>query len=262
MGIINVTPDSFSDGGAFLDPEAAVARARTMVAEGADLIDIGGESTRPGAREVPLEEELDRVVPVIRAVAKELSVPVSVDTSKPAVMREAVAAGAVLINDVMALRRPGALEAATSLGVPVCLMHMQGEPRTMQHEPRYDDVTGEVLAFLAERVAACQAAGIAADQMLVDPGFGFGKTLEHNLRLMRELPRFAALGRPLLVGVSRKSMIGALLGGAPTGERVYGSLAAALYAVERGAAVIRAHDVRPTADVLRVWRALRQGDAT
>jgi dihydropteroate synthase len=261
MGILNVTPDSFSDGGAYLDPRAAVARARAMVAEGADLIDVGGESTRPGAGEVPVEEELDRVVPVIRAIAAELPVPLSVDTSKPEVMREAVAGGATLINDVMALRRPGALETAASLRVPVCLMHMQGEPRTMQREPRYADVTGEVLAFLAERVAACESAGIARDQILVDPGFGFGKTLEHNVRLLRDLRRFTALA-PVLVGISRKSMIGALLGGVPAGERVDGSLAAALYAVERGAAVIRTHDVRPTADVLRVWRALRLDDAT
>jgi dihydropteroate synthase len=262
MGILNVTPDSFSDGGAYLAPQAAVARAHAMVAEGAELIDVGGESTRPGAGEVSAQEELDRVVPVIRAVARELPVPVSVDTSKPEVMREAVAAGAVLINDVMALRRPGALETAAALGVPVCLMHMQGAPRTMQLEPRYDDVTGEVLAFLAERVAAIEAAGIPSDQILIDPGFGFGKTLEHNLRLLRELRRLDALCKPVLVGVSRKSMIGALLGGVPVGERVDGSLAAALYAVEQGAAVVRTHDVRPTADVLRVWRTLRQGGAT
>jgi dihydropteroate synthase len=259
MGILNVTPDSFSDGGAHLDPAAAVARARAMVAEGADLIDVGGESTRPGAAEVSVQEELDRVVPVIRAIAGELAVPVSVDTSKPEVMREAVAAGAVLINDVMALRRPGALETAASLGCAVCLMHMQGEPRTMQLEPRYDDVTGEVLDFLGGRVAACGSAGIAPDRILIDPGFGFGKTLAHNVRLMRDLRRFTVLG-PVLVGVSRKSMVGALLGGVPVGERVSGSLAAALFAVEQGAAVVRTHDVRPTADVLRVWRALRHGD--
>jgi dihydropteroate synthase len=260
MGILNVTPDSFSDGGDFTTCETALQHARRMVAEGADLIDVGGESTRPGARPVSVEDELDRVVPVIEALAAELAVPVSVDTSKPEVMRAAVAAGAGLINDVAALRRPGALAAASALGVPVCLMHMQGEPGTMQQDPTYGDVVAEVATFLAERIAACGAAGIPRERLLVDPGFGFGKTLGHNLALLRGLPRLAALGVPVLAGLSRKSMIGALLGGVPVGERLHGSVAAAVLAVERGAAIVRVHDVGPTVQALRVLAALG-GDA-
>ncbi len=260
MGILNVTPDSFSDGGDFTTCETALQHARRMVAEGADLIDVGGESTRPGARPVSVEEELDRVVPVIEALAAELAVPVSVDTSKPEVMRAAVAAGAGLINDVAALRRPGALAAASALGVPVCLMHMQGEPGTMQQDPTYGDVVADVANFLAERIAACGAAGIPRERLLVDPGFGFGKTLGHNLALLRGLPRLAALGVPVLAGLSRKSMIGALLGGVPVGERLHGSVAAAVLAVERGAAIVRVHDVGPTVQALRVLAAVG-GDA-
>ena len=260
MGILNVTPDSFSDGGDFATREAALRHARQMVADGADLIDVGGESTRPGAPPVSVAEELDRVIPVIEALAGELAVPVSVDTSKPEVMRAAVAAGASLINDVAALRRPGALAAAAALGVPVCLMHMQGEPGTMQQDPAYGDVVAEVAAFLAGRLAACEAAGIPRERLLVDPGFGFGKTLAHNLALLRGLPRLASLGAPVLAGLSRKSMIGALLGGVPVGERLHGSVAAAVLAVERGAAIVRVHDVGPTVQALRIVAAVG-GDA-
>jgi dihydropteroate synthase len=257
MGILNVTPDSFSDGGRHVDLAAALARARAMVAEGADLVDVGGESTRPGAAAVAADEEIRRVVPVIEVLAAELPVAVSVDTSKPEVMRAAVAAGAGMINDVAALRQPGALETAVALGVPICLMHMQGEPRTMQHAPRYDDVVAEVVAFLRGRAAACAAAGIPAERLLVDPGFGFGKTLAHNLALLRGLSAVAALGLPVLVGLSRKSMIGALLGDAPVGERLHGSVAAALVAVERGATIVRVHDVAPTVQALRVLAGVR-----
>ena len=258
MGILNVTPDSFSDGGRYLDPGAAVERAWRMVEEGADIIDVGGESTRPGAAPVPPEEELRRVVPVIEAVAAKLPVPVSVDTSKPEVMGAAVAAGAGLVNDVRALRAPGALEAAAELGVPVCLMHMQGEPRTMQRAPAYRDVVAEVRAFLLERVAACEAAGIPRERILIDPGFGFGKTLEHNLALMRRLDAFVETGLPVLVGVSRKSMIGALLGDAPVERRLHGSVAAAVVAACKGAAIVRVHDVAPTVEALRVaWPLCR-----
>ena len=260
MGILNVTPDSFSDGGDFATREAALRHARQMVADGADLIDVGGESTRPGAPPVSVAEELARVIPVIEALASELAVPVSVDTSKPEVMRAAVAAGAGLINDVAALRRPGALAAAAALRVPVCLMHMQGEPGTMQQDPAYGDVVAEVAAFLAGRLAACEAAGIPRVRLLVDPGFGFGKTLAHNLALLRGLPRLASLGVPVLAGLSRKSMIGALLGGVPVGERLHGSVAAAVLAVERGAAIVRVHDVGPTVQALRIVAAVG-GDA-
>lgn len=256
MGILNVTPDSFSDGGRFASRDAALRRAGAMVAEGADLVDVGGESTRPGARPVSVQEELDRVVPVIEALAGDLPVPVSVDTSKPEVMRAAVAAGAALINDVAALRRPGALAAAAELGVPVCLMHMQGEPGTMQESPTYRDVVGEVAAFLAGRVSACEAAGMARDRLLIDPGFGFGKTLAHNLALLRGLPRLGALGLPVLVGLSRKSMIGALLGDVPVEGRLHGSVAAAVLAAERGAAIVRVHDVGPTVQALRILAAV------
>ncbi len=255
MGILNVTPDSFSDGGRFLGRDAALRQAERMVADGAAIIDVGGESTRPGAEAVGVQEELDRVIPVIEAIAEELPVPISVDTSKGAVMRAAVAAGAGLINDVAALRGEGALAAAAECGVPVCLMHMQGEPRTMQKAPAYADVVAEVYAFLAERRAACVEAGIAADQVLVDPGFGFGKTLEHNLALMRHVERFNDLG-PVLVGVSRKSMIGAILDGAPVERRLNGGLALAAYAVGQGARVLRVHDVRETAEAVRTINAV------
>lgn len=256
MGILNVTPDSFSDGGAFVSVEAALERARQMVREGAAIIDVGGESTRPGAEPVSAAEEMTRVVPIIRALAAELPVPISVDTSKPEVMAATVAAGAGLINDVLALRRPGALEAARDAAVPVCLMHMRGEPRTMQRNPLYGDVVAEVLDFLLRRVEVCSDAGIPRSRLLIDPGFGFGKTLEHNLRLLRELERFLAPGLPLLVGISRKSMIGMLLD-KPVDRRLYGSLAAVVLAVQAGAAIVRVHDIGPTVDALKIVEAVR-----
>ncbi|HEY8010518.1 MAG TPA: dihydropteroate synthase [Rudaea sp.] len=254
-GIINVTPDSFSDGGAFLDPQAAIAHGLKLVEEGADLLDIGGESTRPGANAVSTEEEIARVVPVIEALAKQVSVPIAIDTSKPEVMRAAVAAGAGFINDVYALRRDGALDAAAELKVPVCLMHMLGEPRTMQDDPHYDDVVSDVRRFLAERIFACEMSGIAKKSIVVDPGFGFGKTLEHNLALLRGLDQIAALGVPLLVGLSRKAMIGTLTG-REVDQRAVGSAAAALIAVQKGALIVRVHDVAATRDALAVWRGV------
>lgn len=255
MGVLNVTPDSFSDGGRYLQLTDALRRAEAMAAEGAAIIDVGGESTRPGAPPVSVQEELDRVLPVVERLARELPIPVSVDTSKPEVMREAARAGAGLINDVRALRLPGALAVAAACDVPVCLMHMRGEPATMQREPDYADVVTEVYDFLAERIRRCADAGIARDRILVDPGFGFGKTLEHNLSLLRHLDRFVGLAAGLLVGISRKSMIGALLD-APIGERSSGSLAAAVIAAWRGARIIRAHDVRETVRALRVCAAV------
>mgnify|MGYP002713093328 CR=1 FL=1 len=258
MGILNVTPDSFSDGGDFISPKAALEHARELVEQGADILDIGGESTRPGARAVSDQQELDRIIPVIQAIAAELPVPLSVDTSKPAVMREAVAAGAGMINDVLALRAEGALQAARDLEVPVCLMHMQGEPRTMQQNPRYDDVVGEVAEFLTGRVDAAVATGIPRERLLLDPGFGFGKSLAHNLTLLHHLSDFQALGVPILVGISRKSMIGTLLGDVPVDQRLHGSVTAAVMAVERGASIVRVHDVRATVDALRVAHAVLQ----
>ncbi len=255
MGVLNVTPDSFSDGGNWIEPGAALARARAMCEAGADIIDVGGESTRPGADPVDPDTEIARVVPVIRAIASEIDIAVAVDTCKPVVMRAAVGAGASMINDVLALRADGALEAAAELGVPVCLMHMQGEPRTMQDAPYYDDVVADVHRFLADRLLACEFAGIPRQRLLVDPGFGFGKTLEHNLELLRQLARFRDLGVPVLAGLSRKSMIGALTGRA-VDERVAGSVAAALIAVQRGASIVRVHDVAPTRDALAVWTAV------
>ncbi len=256
MGVLNITPDSFSDGGAWLDSGAAIRRAHEMAAEGADLIDVGGESTRPGARGVSVQEELDRVLPVIESLTGTLAVPVSIDTSKPEVMRSAVRGGATMINDVNALRQPGALEAAQACEVPVVLMHMQGEPRTMQEDPHYEDVTGEVRAFLEERIRACTQAGIDKARLLVDPGFGFGKSLAHNLTLLRELGSFRDLGAPVLVGLSRKSMLGELLD-RPVDERLYGSLALAALAIWNGAHIIRAHDVGATRDAVRVCHAVR-----
>jgi dihydropteroate synthase len=255
MGVLNVTPDSFSDGGRFLARDDALRQAETMVREGAAILDVGGESTRPGAEAVSLQEEIDRVVPVVEAIAAEFPVPVSVDTSKPGVMRAAVAAGAGLINDVYALRREGALAAAADSGVPVCLMHMQGEPRTMQEAPSYDDVVAEVREFLLLRVADCEAAGIARERILIDPGFGFGKTLEHNLSLLRHLDELARSGLPLLVGMSRKSMIGAILD-KPVQHRLAGSLAVAVMAAMKGASIIRAHDVAETVDALKLVAAV------
>lgn len=255
MGILNVTPDSFSDGGRFDDPGSARRQAAEMASEGAAIIDIGGESTRPGARGVGVQEELDRVIPVIEAVRSVTDVPVSVDTSKAAVMREAVAAGAIMINDVYALRSDGALQAAVDLQVPVCLMHMQGEPRTMQADPSYGDVVADVLAFLEERVAACVSAGLAEDLVVVDPGFGFGKTPGHNVELLANLRQLRARGRPVLFGASRKSTLGELTG-RDVHERVAASIAAAVIAVMNGADIVRVHDVGATVDALRVAQAV------
>ncbi len=254
-GVLNVTPDSFSDGGTSLDAQTAIERGVRLVAEGADVVDVGGESTRPGAQAVSVEEELARIIPVIEGLAKQVDVPISVDTSKPEVMRAAVAAGAGLVNDVYALRREGAAEAVAELRVPVCLMHMQGEPRTMQDAPQYDDVVGEVHRFLAERVFACEMAGIERRNLLVDPGFGFGKTLEHNLLLLRDLERFAEIA-PVMAGLSRKAMIGTLTGRQQPADRVAGSAAAVLIAVQRGAMIVRVHDVAATRDALAVWNAV------
>jgi dihydropteroate synthase len=257
MGVLNVTPDSFSDGGRYVDPAAALAHARRMVEEGAAIVDVGGESTRPGSRAPSVEEELRRVVPVVRAIAADLDVVVSVDTSRPEVIRAAVGAGAGLVNDVRGLRNPAALAAAAEAGAAVCVMHMQGEPATMQDNPQYGDVVAEVRDWLAARVAACRSAGIAGDAIAVDPGFGFGKRLEHNLALLDALESFAALGAPLLVGLSRKSMVGAITG-RPPGERLAGSLALAAIAASRGAAIVRAHDVGPTVDAVKIGAALRR----
>ena len=256
MGIVNVTPDSFSDGGAHDTTDAAVAHALRLVEEGADLLDIGGESTRPGAAEVEVEEELRRVVPVIERLAAQVAVPISIDSSKPEVMRAAVQAGAGMINDVYGLRREGALDAAAALGVPVVLMHMQGEPRSMQAAPQYDDVVGEVHRFLAERIFAAEMAGIPKQRIVVDPGFGFGKDTAHNLQLLAQFERFAELGVPVLAGLSRKRSIGELTGRDVPADRVAGSVAAHLIAAQRGAAIVRVHDVAATVDALKVWNAV------
>ncbi|HHM05354.1 MAG TPA: dihydropteroate synthase [Gammaproteobacteria bacterium] len=257
MGVLNVTPDSFSDGGRFVDQSAALAHACRMAQEGAAIIDVGGESTRPGARPVSVQEERDRVVPVIEALHRVLpDVVVSVDTSKPEVMRAAVAAGAAMINDVRALRGEGALAAALELDVPVCLMHMQGEPRVMQTRPHYRDVVDDVACFLSERLQTCVEAGFSPDRLLLDPGFGFGKTVAHNLCLMKHLDRFAALGAPLLIGVSRKSTIGAVLK-VPVTQRLYGSIALAVWAVAHGAVIVRAHDVAATVQALTMVAAVQ-----
>ena len=256
VGIVNVTPDSFSDGGQFEHVDAAVAHGLQLVAEGADALDIGGESTRPAAGDVGVDEELRRVIPVIARLAELTSVPIWIDTSKPEVMRAAVAAGAGLINDVLALRREGALDAAAELGVPVCLMHMQGEPRGMQVDPNYNDVVAEVHRFLAERMFACEMSGISKQRLLIDPGFGFGKTLQHNLRLLAELGRFTDLGVPVLAGLSRKALIGTLTGRA-INDRAMGSAAAAMIAAQNGALLLRVHDVAATRDALAVWGGVR-----
>ncbi|MGQ0585982.1 MAG: dihydropteroate synthase [Gammaproteobacteria bacterium] len=254
MGVLNVTPDSFSDGGHFVTPDAALAHARAMVEEGAVIVDVGGESTRPGAPPVGEAEELHRVLPVIERIRSQLDCVISVDTMKPGVMRAACAAGAELINDVNALRAPGALEAARATGAAACLMHMQGEPRTMQQAPRYADVVAEVRAFLEQRVAACVDAGIARERLVVDPGFGFGKTLEHNLQLLGAVTELTEMGVPVLVGVSRKSMFAQLLD-RPADQRLAGGLAAATLAAWQGARIVRAHDVRATMDALKVTAA-------
>ncbi|MBV6753334.1 dihydropteroate synthase [Pseudomonas chlororaphis] len=255
MGILNVTPDSFSDGGRFNHLDAALRHAQAMVEAGATLIDIGGESTRPGAPVVSPLEELERVAPVVERIHRELDVIISVDTSTPQVMLESARLGAGLINDVRSLQRDGALQAAAATGLPVCLMHMLGEPGNMQDNPHYDDVTGEVVGFLAERMALCAAAGIAAERIVLDPGFGFAKTLAHNLSLFKHMEALHALGRPLLVGVSRKSMIGQALG-RPVGERLYGGLALAALAMSKGARILRVHDVAETVDVVRMIAAV------
>jgi len=256
MGIVNVTPDSFSDGGAHATVEAAVAHALRLAEEGADLLDIGGESTRPGAGEVPVEEELARTIPVIERLAKACPLPISIDTSKPEVMRAAVAAGAGMINDVHALRREGALDAAAALGAPVVLMHMLGAPRSMQDDPVYDDVVDEVHRFLAERIFSAEMAGIDKKKIVIDPGFGFGKTTAHNLSLLARLERFVDLGVPVLAGLSRKRSIGELTGREDPQARVHGSVAAHLIAAQRGARILRVHDVAATVDALKVWNAV------
>jgi dihydropteroate synthase len=255
MGVLNVTPDSFSDGGRFAGLPAALAQAERLAGEGAAIIDVGGESTRPGAAPVDVNEELRRVIPVIERLVGRFSLPVSVDTSKPEVMRAAIAAGASMINDVTALRAPGALEAVAQSDVAICLMHMQGEPRTMQQQPRYTDVLVEVRDFLRGRVARCAEAGISVNRLVVDPGFGFGKTLEHNLELLRRLPELAADGHPVLAGLSRKSMIGKLTGRMDR-EHLGGSLALATLAMLAGARIVRAHDVGPTVDAMRIVAAM------
>ncbi|MCG7899599.1 MAG: dihydropteroate synthase [Candidatus Thiodiazotropha weberae] len=257
MGILNLTPDSFSDGGRFTARDAAIKHAMQMIDEGAAIIDVGGESTRPGAQPVTAQQEMDRVIPLIETLAGEIPLPISVDTSKAEVMREAVSAGAGMINDVMALRDSGALEAAAEAAVPVCLMHMQGEPRTMQCNPHYDDVVDDVKTFLQQRLDACVASGIPQDRLIVDPGFGFGKTLPHNLALLDGLQNLEQLGVPLLVGISRKSMIGALLGERAVEERLYGSLAAAVMAAMKGSAILRVHDVQATVDALKIVSAVQ-----
>ena len=257
MGILNVTPDSFSDGGQFFGEDLALKQAQQMVADGAVIIDVGGESTRPGAAVVTIEQEIARVVPVIKAVQSEIDVAISIDTSKPEVMRAAVAAGAGLINDVQALRVEGALEAASALDVPVCLMHAQGTPQTMQDNPHYEHVVEEVVNFLLERVAACEARGIKRDKLILDPGFGFGKRARHNLRLMKHLERLIELELPVLVGVSRKSIIGQLLD-VSVEERLAGSLAMASIAVWQGAKLIRTHDVRETVQAVNLCNYVMQ----
>jgi dihydropteroate synthase len=260
-GIVNVTPDSFYDGGRYQDPARAVDHGHTLVAEGAEMLDVGGESTRPGSHPPSVAEEIARVIPVIDALAHTTSVPVSVDTSRPEVMREAVAAGAVMINDVRALRLRGALDAAAALKVPVCLMHMQGEPATMQIAPTYYDVVGEVHRFLVGRVARCLTAGVAREHIVLDPGFGFGKTLEHNLALLAGLRSIANLGCPVMAGLSRKGMLGAITGRAVT-DRLAASVAAAVVAAEQGASILRVHDVAATVDAIAVIRAVDTARAT
>jgi len=260
MGILNVTPDSFSDGGQHYERQAAVAAGLRMVEEGAAIIDVGGESTRPGASAVGVQQEIDRVVPVIEALAARADVALSVDTSKPEVIAAALRAGAHLVNDIRALRTPGALEAVAAQNAAVCVMHMQGEPATMQVDPRYDDVVAEVRAFLLGRADACLAAGIARDSICVDPGIGFGKTYQHNVDLLRNLRSVENLGYPLLIGVSRKGVIG-IMTGRPASARVVGSAVAAAFAVQAGASIVRAHDVAATVDAVKVAVALRGGES-
>lgn len=259
MGILNITPDSFSDGGRFAQRDLALRHAEAMVNAGAALIDVGGESTRPGARTVSSDEELERVAPVVEAINRELDVIISVDTSTPAVIRETARLGAGLINDVRSLQRDGALDAAVATGLPVCLMHMRGEPTDMQNDPRYDDLLGEVSSFLRGRMDACIAAGIAREKIILDPGYGFAKTLEHNLSLFKHMEVLLELGRPLLVGVSRKSMIGKVLD-KPVDQRLYGALALAGMAMIKGARILRVHDVPETVDVVRMIEAVETAE--
>ena len=256
MGVLNITPDSFSDGGKFIETSQAVEHAHALIEQGADILDIGGESTRPGAARVAVAEEIERTIPVIEAIRRFSNIPLSIDTSKAEVMTAAAAAGADMINDVWALRQPGALEAAAATGLPVCLMHMLGEPGTMQKNPEYNDVVGEVSQFLRERIGKAIEAGIAPDKLLIDPGFGFGKTLRHNLQLLDQLASFKQLGYPLLVGISRKSMLGLILD-KPVEQRLYGSIAAAVIAAIAGADIIRVHDVAETHDALAIVTAVK-----
>jgi dihydropteroate synthase len=252
MGVVNVTPDSFSDGGQFLDPKAAIAHARQLIEEGADILDIGGESSRPGAQAVAEQDELARVLPVLKALK---DVPVSIDTRRPAVMRAVLAEGASMINDIEALEGPGALDAVADTDCAICLMHKKGAPSDMQKDPRYEDVVVEVRDFLFQRISACEIAGIERDRITVDPGFGFGKTVDHNLSLLKRLPEIAALGVPVVAGWSRKSTLGTITG-RPVTERLAASLAAALLAVQHGATILRVHDVRETRDALAVMQAM------
>jgi dihydropteroate synthase len=256
MGIVNVTPDSFSDGGRHFAPEAAINHARGLIEEGADILDIGGESTRPGAAPVSVQEELNRVLPVIEGL-RDISIPISIDTYKPEVMRAALEVGAVMVNDVNALQSAGALDIVAKTAAAICLMHKQGVPQNMQQQPHYQDVITEVSAFLRGRIAAATAAGIPLERLIIDPGFGFGKSLEHNLSLLKNLHAFTLLGVPVLAGLSRKSMLGTITGNA-VGDRVAASVAAALIAVQRGASIVRVHDVRETVDALRVWSAVEK----
>jgi dihydropteroate synthase len=259
MGVVNVTPDSFSDGGLYLAADDALAQGLALVREGAAIVDIGGESTRPGSDPVSADEELSRVLPVVEALAERVGVPISVDTTKAEVARRALGGGAALINDVSALRAdPAMVEVVAELGAPVCLMHMQGAPRTMQEDPHYDDVVDDVLQFLEERMTFALARGVAEDQLLLDPGIGFGKTVEHNLTLLRHLDRFVALGRPVVLGTSRKRFLGAILGSEP-GERVIGTVATTVIGLLRGAHVFRVHDVKPNFEALRVALAVLEG---
>ena len=258
MGVLNTTPDSFSDGGQFLDLDVALKRASDMHSQGAAIIDVGGESTRPGAVKVSLQQELDRVIPVVESIAKNIDVCISVDSSSPQVMLAAKKAGAHMLNDVRALQRKDAMHAAKSVELPVCLMHMQGEPETMQKDPAYAGVLDDIYVYLAKRIQACNQAGIANDQILIDPGFGFGKTAAHNYQLLAKLERFKTLGVPVLVGLSRKSMIGAALGGSDVSGRVIGSVAGAVIAAMNGAHIVRVHDVQETFEALEIVKATKR----
>jgi dihydropteroate synthase len=256
MGVLNVTPDSFSDGGQYVAIEKAIERAKIMAAQGADIIDIGGESTRPGSNPATVKEELGRVIPIIKEINKEISLPISIDTSKPEVMEKAVIAGASMINDVSALSADGAISMASSLGVKVCLMHMKGKPRTMQDSPTYDDVIDELKTFFSKRISDCVMSGIKNENIIIDPGFGFGKTLNHNLEILKRLREFSSLKLPIMVGISRKSMIGSLLNNRPVDGRIIGSVTAALVAVQNGASIVRVHDVLETRDALDILESV------